>query len=133
MRVARASWLSANGKIYESIYLRESFRVGDKVRKRNIANLTHCDPKQIAAIELALKHKGDLTKLSALSEQEIRQGPSVGAIWTVYQVACPLGIDRVLGTDFAGQFALWQILARTRTLRSHPLDHAQDHIDLPFA
>ncbi|HEY6847958.1 MAG TPA: hypothetical protein VI320_17385 [Terracidiphilus sp.] len=47
MHVARANWLSANGKTYQSIYLRESYRVGDKVQKRNIANLTHCDPKEI--------------------------------------------------------------------------------------
>jgi Transposase DDE domain len=112
MHVARASWLSTNRKTYQSIYLRESFRVGDKVHKRNIANLTHCDPKEIAAIELALKHKGDLTALSAVTDLQIRQGPSVGAVWTLYQVACRLGIDRALGADFAGQLGLWQVLAR---------------------
>jgi hypothetical protein len=112
MHVARANWLSANGKTYQSIYLRESFRVGDKVQKRNIANLTHCDPEEIAAIELALKHKGDLKALNSVAQVEIRQGSSVGAIWTVYQVACRLGIDRALGTDFAGQLAMWQVLAR---------------------
>ncbi len=53
MYVARASWPSSNGKSYQSIYLRESFREGNHVRKRDIANLTHCDPKEIAAIELA--------------------------------------------------------------------------------
>ena len=112
MHVARASWLSRNGKTYQSIYLRESFRVDGKVQKRNIANLTHCDPDEIAAIELALKHKGDLNALNSVAQVEIRQGPSVGAVWTVYQVACRLGIDRALGTDFAGQLALWQVLAR---------------------
>jgi len=60
MHIARASWPSANGKIYESIYLRESYRDGPRVRKRNIANLTHCDPREIAAIELALQSKGNL-------------------------------------------------------------------------
>jgi hypothetical protein len=49
MYVARAFWLSTNGKTYQSIYLRESYRVGDKVQKRNIANLTHRDPKEIAS------------------------------------------------------------------------------------
>jgi hypothetical protein len=112
MHVARASWLSANGKTYQSIYLRESFREGDKVRKRNIANLTHCDPKEIAAIELALKHKGDLTELNAVAQLKITQGPSVGAVWAVYQVAGQLGIDRALGTHFSGQLALWQVIAR---------------------
>jgi transposase len=45
MYVARASWPSSNGKSYQSIYLRESYRDGPRVRKRDIANLTHCDPK----------------------------------------------------------------------------------------
>ena len=100
MHVARAFWRSANGKTYQSIYLRESYRVGDKVQKRNIANLTHCDPKEIAAIELALKHKGDLNALNSVAQVQISQGASVGAVWTVYQVACRLGIERVLGSDF---------------------------------
>jgi hypothetical protein len=43
MYVARASWPSANGKSYESIYLRESYREDGHVRKRNIA-FTCCDP-----------------------------------------------------------------------------------------
>jgi hypothetical protein len=70
MYVARASWPSSNGKSYQSIYLRESFRDGHQVRKRNIANLTHCDPKEIAAIELALKFKGNLSVLSSLDKPD---------------------------------------------------------------
>ena len=41
MYVARASWPSSNGKSYQSIHLRESYRDGDLVRKRDLANLTH--------------------------------------------------------------------------------------------
>ena len=55
MHGARARWPSSNGRTYESICLRESFRQDGKVKKRDIANLTHCDPAEIAAIELALK------------------------------------------------------------------------------
>jgi len=66
MYVARALWPSSNGKSYEPIYLRESYREGTHVRKRDIANLTHCDPKEVAAIELALKFKGDLSALGSL-------------------------------------------------------------------
>jgi len=112
MYVARAVWPSSNGKSYTSIYLRESFRDGPHVRKRNIANLTHCDPREIAAIELALQHKGNLSVLASLDQVQILQGPSVGAVWTLFQTACRLGIDSALGTDFAGQLALWQVLAR---------------------
>jgi hypothetical protein len=112
MYVARATWPSSNGKAYESIYLRESYRDGAHVRKRDIANLTHCDPKEVAALELALKFKGDLSRLGALDKIQLRQGLSAGAVWTVYQVAHRLGIDTALGRDFAGQLALWQVLAR---------------------
>src|SRR5271163_642971 len=112
MYVARALWPSSNGKSYEPIYLRESYREGTHVRKRDIANLTHCDPKEVAAIELALKLKGDLSKLGSLDKIQLRQGLSAGAVWTVREVARRLGIDTALGYDFAGQLALWQVLAR---------------------
>ena len=112
MHIARASWPSSNGKTYTSIYLRESFRDGSRVRKRDIANLTHCDPREIAAIELALRHKGDLSVLGSLDKVQLFQGLSVGAVWAIYQTARTLGIESALGSDFAGQLALWQVLAR---------------------
>jgi hypothetical protein len=93
MRVARAAWPSSNGKAYESICLRESCRDGVHARKRDIANLTHCDPKEVAAIELALRFKGDLASLGSLDNIQLRQGLSAGAVWTVREVARRLGID----------------------------------------
>jgi hypothetical protein len=112
MYVARASWPSANGKSYESIYLRESYRQDGHVRKRNIANLTHCDPEEIAALELALQFKGNLAALASLDRIRLRQGPSVGAVWTVVEVARRLGVTQALGSGFAAQLALWQVVAR---------------------
>lgn len=38
MYVARPSWPSANGRVYQSVCLRESCRDGTRVRKREIAN-----------------------------------------------------------------------------------------------
>ena len=112
MHIARAQWPSANGKVYQSIYLRESYREGKKVQKRNIANLTHCRPEEIAAIELALHYKGDLAALGSLQQVTLQEGLSVGAVWTLYSVARRLGIVQALGADFAGKLALWQVLAR---------------------
>jgi transposase len=112
MYVSRASWPSSNGKTYTSIYLRQSYREGDQVRKRNIANLTHCDPQEIAAIELALQFKGNLAALGSLDKIQLSQGPSVGAVWVIVETARRLGIEQALGRDFAGQLALWQVLAR---------------------
>src|SRR5437870_13032226 len=110
MYISRASWPSTNGKSYQSIYLRESYRDGTHVRKRNIANLTHCDPKEIAAIELALRHKNNLTALASLEQIELHQGPSVGAVWTVYQVPQQLGLRKIRGEEFSSNVALWQVL-----------------------
>ena len=112
MYIARASWPSSNGKVYESIYLRESYRDGPHVRKRNIANLTHSDPQEIAAIELALQFKGNLAALGSLDQIRLSQGPSVGAVWVVFEVARRLGLPKALGPSFAGQLALWQVVAR---------------------
>src|ERR1039458_3081056 len=112
MYISRASWPSSNGKLHESIYLRESYREGPHVRKRNIANLTHADPQEIAAIELALKHKGDLAALRSLDQIHLAQGLSLGAVWTVAEMARRLGIPPALGTGFPAQLALWQVLAR---------------------
>ena len=112
MYVARASWPSSNGKSYQSVYLRESYRDGAHVRKRDIANLTHCDPKEIAAIELALQFKGDLAALGSLDNVRLSQGLSLGAVWCLFEIARRLGIDQALGHGFDAQLALWQILAR---------------------
>jgi len=112
MYVSRAKWKSKNGKVYESVWLRHSYREGRKVRKRSIANLTHYPPEEVAAIELALKHKGDLAVLGSLKGVRIEEGLSVGAVWTVYEVARALGIERVLGRSRAGKLALWQVVAR---------------------
>ena len=112
MHIERRSWKSANGKTYVSILLRQSYRQDGRVCKRTIANLSHCPPEDVAAIELALKHKHDLAALGSVEGIQLRQGASVGAVWTVYQMARRLGIEKALGTDFSGQLALWQVIAR---------------------
>ena len=100
-------------KIYRSILLRESYREEGKVRKRTVANLSNCTSQEIEAIKLALSHKDDLSALGTLSESvELQEGLSVGAVWSVYQVAKELGIEEALGKDFEGKLALWQVMAR---------------------
>jgi len=99
-------------KIYQSILLRESYRENGKVKKRTIANLSHCKPEEIAAIKLALKHKDDLSDLGSLKSVKLQEGLSVGAIWTVYQIAKRIGMERALQTDFNGKLAMWQVMAR---------------------
>jgi hypothetical protein len=103
----------SKNKTYRCILLRETYRAGGKVKNRTLANLSHCRPGEIEAIRLALTHKGDLSVLGSLPEAvEIREGLSIGAAWTVYQVARQLGIERALGRQRAGKLALWQVMAR---------------------
>jgi transposase len=99
-------------KIYQSVLLRESYREGGKVKKRTIANLSGCKPEEIAAIKLALKHKDDLAELGSLKSVQLQEGLSVGAVWTVYQMAKRTGIEKSLGKEFAAQLAMWQVIAR---------------------
>lgn len=102
-----------NGKTYTRYLLRESYRDGRQVKHRTIANLSQCSAKEIEAIRLALRHKEDLTALGNLPHAlEVRQGPSVGAVWVVYEVARQLGIDKALGPGREGRLALWQVIAR---------------------
>src|SRR5271170_1235755 len=43
---------------------------------------------------------------------ELVQGPSVGAVWLLSQLARDLGIVAALGSDRQGKLALWQVIAR---------------------
>lgn len=100
-------------KIYHSTLLRESYREGGKVKKRTIANLSRCSPGEIAAMKLALKHKDDLTALGSLKEYvALQEGLSVGAVWSVFQVAKRLRIEKALGKTFQAKLGLWQVIAR---------------------
>ena len=103
-------------KTYEQILLRESYREpGAKrsaVKKRTLLNLTKYPKEVVQAIEFALKHKNDLP-LTPLKEIKMQQGPSVGGVFAMHQVARRLGIEKALGTRKSGKLALWQVIART--------------------
>jgi len=101
-----------NGKAYTRHLLRTSYREDGKVKKRTIANLSHCSDDEINAIRLALRHKGNLAKLGQKEAVELRQGRSVGAVVTIYQIAKRLGIVAALGSSQEGKLALWQVIAR---------------------
>jgi len=106
----------ANGKVYTRVLLRQSFREDGKVKHRTIANLSKCEPEEIAAIKLAFEHKHDLESLARTAAQRtdftLRQGPSVGAVAVLHGLAVELGIAAALGDDRQGKLALWQVIAR---------------------
>jgi len=116
--------------IYQSVLLRESYREDGKVKNRTIANLSRCKPGEIAAIKLALKYKDKLSELGSLKESvSLQEGPSIGAVWTVYQIAKRKGIEKALGKDFAGKLSMWQVIARVieRGSRLSAVRLAQTH------
>src|ERR687885_482438 len=107
------SHITRGGKTYTRHLLRESYRANGKVLHRTIANLSQCSAAEIEAIRLALRHKEELEHLGPLQDAiTLKQGMSFGAVWTVYQVARRLGIEKALGTTRDGKLALWQVIAR---------------------
>src|SRR2546430_14238070 len=113
MYIIETTRLGPNGTVYRCVLLRRSYRAGDKGKNRTIANLSYCPPQEIEALRLALRYKDDLAVLGAVhTALELQEGPSVGAVCTIYHVARQLGLDKALGTDFAGKLALWQVIAR---------------------
>jgi transposase len=104
-----------NGKAYPRHLLRESYREAGKVKHRTIANLSRCKVEEVEAIRLALRHKADLARMVAAADKgglELVQGPAVGAVWLLSQLARDLGIVAALGSDRQGKLALWQVIAR---------------------
>lgn len=113
MYITETKSISQKGKVYKSVLIRKSYRKGNKVKNRTIGNLSKCTPEEIAAVRLALKNKEDLTEVGSLAEGiELKVSRSVGAVWTVYQVAKKLGLEEALGNDFQGKLAMWQVMAR---------------------
>jgi hypothetical protein len=107
------SHITRGGKTYTRHLLRASYRANGKVLHRTMANLSQCSAAEIEAIRLALRHKEGLEHLGTIQDTiTLKQGLSFGAVWTVYQVARRLGIDKALGTTCEGKLALWQVMAR---------------------
>jgi Transposase DDE domain len=107
------SHITRGGKTYTRHLLRESYRANGRVLHRTIANVSHCSEAEIEAMRLALRHKEALEHLGTIQDAiTLKQGLSFGAVWTVYQVARRLGIEKALGTTREGKLALWQVIAR---------------------
>ena len=126
MYITRSSWTNRSGKTYNSIWLKESYRENGKVKSRYILNLKDWPEGAISALQLALDAE---SKSNAATDNEsivdksetiqvlpqqisLNQGLSVGALFTVSQIAERLGIVDALGNDFQAKLALWQICAR---------------------
>jgi len=106
-----------HGQSYSSILLRESYRVGSKVKSRTLAVLTHLPAHILAAVRQSLAQSSDsglAPRTSAAQDPpfRLRTAQSFGAVWTVDQIATALGIKKALGVTRAAELAYWQVLAR---------------------
>ena len=126
MYITKSFWENRSGKSYRSIWLKESYREGGKVKSRYILNLKNWPDEAINSLQLALDSEnntknnpihGSTSDNSAsiqISPQQtyLEQGLSIGALFIVHQIASRLGIPSALGNDIQGKLALWQIYAR---------------------
>lgn len=102
-----------NGKKYRRALIRESYREGEKVNKRTIANIAHAPDSQIEAIKLALKSSDEIVVLkNAQAGNLTSSGKSVGAVAMLYQIAQILGITNALGKSREAILFLWLVFAR---------------------
>jgi transposase len=90
-----------------AILLRESFRDGDQIRKRTLANLSHWEPARVEALRRALRGEFD-----HLTGGEPICGAVFGVLYALKHVADDLGIPRVLGRTRTGKLGLFLTLAR---------------------
>ena len=106
-------------RTYRRELLRESFRVGGKVRKRTVANITNWPEGLKRVIREAVGGGAGSSSgptVSSLLERSgrgvMQQGKSVGAVATVLAAAERLGIADAVGRDRQGKLALFQVVAR---------------------
>src|SRR6266478_1177626 len=91
-----------------ALLLRESFRDGDKVRTRTLANLTSWAPERIDALRRALKGEFD----GFTGELQPVCGPIFAVLFALKQLAERVGLPQVLGTERWAKLVLFLILAR---------------------
>ena len=104
-----------DGKSYTSILLRESYRLGSRVKSRTLAVLTHLPAHVLAAVRRAIAQPADsLAQVAQASDDSLRlrTAESLGGVWTVDQVARKLGIPKALGVTRQAELGYWQVLAR---------------------
>lgn len=115
MFIAEVISKGKQGKSYTSILLRESFRVGSKVKSKTLAVLTQLPAHVLQAVRRAIAQPSDSFSQLAKTSQgslRLRAAESFAALWTVDQVAQRLGIKKALGVTRQAQLAYWQVLAR---------------------
>jgi transposase len=112
MFIVRNTIKRPSGKVYHSVLLRKSYREGNKVKKKTIANLSSCSEDEISLLQAFLKQKKDGVNLIENQRFRLLQGKSIGGVYVLYALAKRLGIVDALGSGFDAQLALWLVIAR---------------------
>ena len=118
MFISRIRSNGKDGKLYVSVLLRESKRVGKKVVSQTLAILTDLPEWLLSVVERAVKDGKDANSLKELADASnlrlgMRCGESFGAVFLVYELARICGITQALGASEEAKLTLWQVLART--------------------
>jgi transposase len=92
-----------------AILLRESSRVGGKIKTRTLQNITHWPKSRIAILKGLLK--GDFDHAMPDSG-DIHQGKAIGAIFALHELAKRMGIKKALGGHSKASLALLMVVAR---------------------
>ncbi len=101
----------SKGKTYRRALLRNSYRVNGVVKHDTIANLSNCSADDISHLKKSLK----LAQKDPLGQEgsfKLKQGLSIGAVWTLHQTAKDIGISEALGDSREAKLVLWMIYAR---------------------
>ena len=104
--------ISKSGK-YRRVLLRESYRKNGVVKKKTVANISHCSDETVQALQIALRNVDSLSDIVQNPPgASCGHGKAVGAVFAAVEVARRIGIVDALGSGFQGQLALWQIISR---------------------
>ena len=106
------STYASKGKTYRRVLLRNSYRVNGVVKHDTIANLSNCSDDDVSHLKKALKLVKKEPSCQEGSSFQLKQGLSVGAIWTLHQIAKDIGISEALGNSREAKLVLWMIYAR---------------------
>ena len=95
-------------KTYTSVVLMENHREGKKVKHHIISNLSKWPDELVEGFDKLLKGE----RITTISDLQLSQGRSVGAIIAVSEIAKRLGIKQALGNSKQARLAMFQIAGR---------------------
>ncbi|MGH3967606.1 MAG: IS1634 family transposase [Mycobacterium sp.] len=98
---------SGTRRDYESVYLRRSYRDGDKVRNQTVANLSMLPPAAVAAIEATLKGQA---LVPAGAEFTITRSLPHGHVAAVAAMAHHVGLPALLGPACRSRDLVWALI-----------------------